>query len=294
MLVEDGWLSKISSVDGSVTDYDLIRRTLAEYEVDTVFHLAAQTLVGVAKEDPVGTLQANVEGTWNTLEASRTTRMCQVLVASSDKAYGKPKYLPYDEEHPLGGVYPYDMSKSCVDLLAGMYASTYGLPVGITRCGNLFGGGDLNFSRTIPGLILATLRGEPFVIRSDGHYVRDFLYVEDAVAAYMLLAEKIASDAALKGQAFNFSLESRYTVLELTEMVLGILNRKDLDPVILNKAHDEVREQYLTAEKARQSLGWVPKFGFEEGLIRSIEWYRGYLAKQDRAAADAREEHSRS
>jgi CDP-glucose 4,6-dehydratase len=278
-LVQEGWLNQIATVQGTLGDYGLIRRALAEYGIETIFHLAAQTLVGIAKEDPIGTLEANVQGTWNLLEAARTTRKCQVLVASSDKAYGEPKSLPYKEDHPLCGKYPYDVSKSCVDLISLMYATTYKLPVGIVRCGNLFGGGDLNFSRSIPGLILSTLRGERFEIRSDGHYVRDFLYVEDAAAAYMLLAEKMAADESLIGEAFNFSLESRLTVLQLVDLVLRMMNRTDLEPVILNRASGEVREQYLTAEKAKKVLGWSPQFSMEKGLRRSIEWYQAYLEK---------------
>jgi CDP-glucose 4,6-dehydratase len=281
VLVQEGWLGRIATVYGSLGDYGLIRRTLAEYSVETIFHLAAQTLVGIAKEDPIGTLEANVQGTWNLLEAARTTKKCQVLVASSDKAYGEPRSLPYEEDHPLCGRYPYDVSKSCVDLISAMYAATYRLPVGILRCGNLFGGGDLNFSRSIPGLIRSALRGERFEIRSDGHYVRDFLYVEDAAAAYMLFAEKMAADDSLTGEAFNFSLESRLTVLELVDLVLRIMNRTNLKPIILNRASDEVRQQYLSAAKAKRLLGWSPNFSMEEGLRRSIEWYRAYLEKVD-------------
>ncbi len=197
MLFRDGWINRINIVHGGLQDTALLRRAMSEYSVDTVFHLAAQTIVGVAKVDPVTTLKANVQGTWNVLEAARQTHVKQIVVASSDKAYGASDELPYREDHPLRGRYPYDVSKSCADLISTMYAATYGLPVVIARCANLFGGGDLNFSRTIPGVILAALQGERFLIRSDGKFVRDFLYVKDAATAYMGLAEKLADNRAL-------------------------------------------------------------------------------------------------
>jgi CDP-glucose 4,6-dehydratase len=277
LLFREGWIDRVTTVNGSLADAGLLRRTLAEYSIDTVFHLAAQTLVGVAKTDPVGTLEANVQGTWNLLEATRQCNTRQVIVASSDKAYGASNNLPYLETHPLQGTYPYDVSKSCVDLISSMYAATYGLPVGIVRCGNLFGGGDLNFSRTVPGLIQSTLRNERFQIRSDGKFVRDFLYVEDAVWAYLCLAERMASDRSLAGEALNFSLEVRYTVLELVRMVLEQMQRTDLAPVIQNIASSEIREQYMSSQKARERLGWAPRYGMQEGLSRTINWYTQYF-----------------
>jgi CDP-glucose 4,6-dehydratase len=278
ILASSGWLGKVRAVYGSLSDFGLLRRTLAEYSVQTVFHLGAQTLVGVAKADPLSTLEANIQGTWTLLEAARQCRTPQVLVASSDKAYGESPSLPYREDYPLQGRYPYEVSKSCADLIAQMYAATYRLPVGIVRCGNLFGGGDLNFSRTVPGVIQATERGEPFVIRSDGQYIRDFLYVEDAVHAYLLLAERLAAEESLIGEAFNFSLEVRYTVLHIVEMALRMMGRPELKPVVQNIARNEIREQYLASDKARQRLGWAPKYGMEEGLRRTIAWYREFFA----------------
>jgi CDP-glucose 4,6-dehydratase len=274
MAVHDGLLQRVETVHGSLTDFDLLRRTMAEYEVDTVFHLAAQALVGVAKRDPVGTLESNIRGTWLLLEATRGSSVQQVIVASSDKAYGASDHLPYRESHPLEGRYPYDVSKSCADLICRMYADTYGLPVAVTRCGNLFGGGDLNFSRTVPGVIQSTLKGERFVIRSDGRYVRDFIYVRDAVDAYLMLAEQLATRRDLAGEAFNFSLEVRLTVLDLVSRVLQLMGRSDLAPVIQNTASSEIREQYMTAEKARRELGWSPRWGLEDGLRETITWYR--------------------
>lgn len=279
-LVRDGWLGRINAVHGGLTDVGLMRRTLAEYAIDTVFHLGAQTLVGIAKVDPVGTLEANVRGTWLLLEAARQSGVKQVVIASSDKAYGDSDRLPYREDHPLQGRFPYDVSKSCADLITTMYARTYGLRAAIVRCGNLFGGGDLNFSRLIPGVIQATLRGERFLIRSDGKFVRDFLYVEDAAEAYLLLAERLAGDAALAGEAFNFGLEVRPTMLDLTRKVLQTMGRSDLEPVVQNVASAEIREQYLDAGKARARLGWAPRYGMDEGLRRTIEWYREYLAHE--------------
>ena len=276
-LIREHWLEKISVADGSFTDAALLRRVMAEYAVDTVFHLGAQTLVGVAKKDPVGTLEANVQGTWNILEAARQCQVRQVVIASSDKAYGDSTELPYVETQALRGRFPYDVSKSCVDLISQMYAATFAVPVAIARCGNLFGGGDLNFSRTVPGVIQATLLGEPFRIRSDGHYVRDFLYVEDAVEAYLLLAEKLAADPSLRGEAFNFGLEVRLTVLELVQMVLERMGRTELKPVIENTASAEIREQYMSVEKARRVLDWFPRYGMDEGLKRTISWYRSFL-----------------
>ena len=280
MFFRDGLDRRVTQVNGSLSDADLLRRTLAEYEIQDVFHLAAQAIVGVAKRDPVGTLKANVEGTWNMLEAARQTGGVQVIMASSDKAYGSSQDLPYLETHPLCGEYPYDVSKSCADLIGRMYAVTYDLPVVITRCGNLFGGGDLNFSRTIPGVIAATLRGERFRIRSDGHYVRDFLYVEDAVDGYLCLAENLAQRPGLKGEAFNLSLGLRLTVLDVVGKVLALMEEAAPEPEILNQASSEIREQYLSAEKIASELGWQPACGMEEGLRRTIAWYRQFLAAQ--------------
>lgn len=278
LLVRDGWLDRITTVRGSLTDDGLLLRAFSEYSIATVFHLGAQTLVGVAKTDPVGTLEANVRGTWILLDAARRAGVGQVLVASSDKAYGDSANLPYREDHPLQGRFPYDVSKSCTDLVTTMFARTFGLRTAIVRCGNLFGGGDLNFSRLIPGAIEATLAGEPFLIRSDGKFVRDFLYVEDAAEAYLTLAEKLAGDDSLVGEAFNFGLEMRPTMLELVEKILAMMGRPDLRPVVQNIASAEIREQYLDAGKARARLGWKPRHGMDEGLRRTIEWYRGFLA----------------
>lgn len=286
-LQRSGLTGRINTVHGAVNDMGLIRRTMAEYSVQTVFHLAAQTLVGVAKQDPIGTLEANVQGSWVILEAARQAKVAQVLIASSDKAYGDTLDLPYRETLPLAGRYPYDVSKSCVDLISTMYAVTYGLPVGIVRCANLFGGGDLNFNRVIPGAIKAAILGEPFEIRSDGKFVRDFLYAEDATDAYLTVAENLAVNPALYGEAFNFSLEVRLTVLDMVDLIKKLGGRPDLEVLVRNIATNEVREQYASSEKARRVLDWKPRCGLEEGLRRTVRWYQEYFAAQEQAAAVA-------
>ena len=278
LLVREGLIRRIAVVNGDVESLPTMRRAIAEYQPHTVFHLAAQPLVQVAKLDPVGTLRANVAGTWNVLEACRLTGKSNVVVASSDKAYGANQNLPYQESYPLQGHYPYDVSKSCADLITQMYSATYGVRTAIARCGNLFGGGDLNFSRTIPGVIHATLAGERFVIRSDGKFVRDFLYVKDAADSYLLLGERLAEDEdSISGEAFNFSLGLRFTVLDIVNMVLKLMDRTDLEPVIQNNASSEIREQYLDTAKARERLGWAPKFPMEEALRETIAWYQPEL-----------------
>lgn len=285
LFVREGLDQRVTQVRGGLDDYGLLRRALEEYEIHTVFHLAAQALVGVAKQDPVGTLEANIRGTYLLLEAARVARTPAVVVASSDKAYGTPRFLPYTEAHPLVGEYPYDVSKSCADLICTMYARTYGVPVSITRCGNLYGGGDLNFSRTIPGLVRAVLHDEPFVIRSDGRFVRDFLYVEDAVHAYLRLAEALVADPRHAGEGYNFSLELHLTVLELVERVLAIMGRPAHPVVIENRASAEIREQYMVATKAREALGWTPTFGLDAGIERTVAWYRRFFAADTPAEA---------
>jgi CDP-glucose 4,6-dehydratase len=277
MLEREGLQDRVCTVNGSIEDFSLLRRAFAEYAVDTVFHLAAQPLVGVAKRDPLSTLEINVRGTWNVLEAARLTGVRNTVVASSDKAYGDSDQLPYVETNPLQGRYPYDVSKSCTDLVSQMYAATYGLGVCIARCANLFGGGDLNFNRAIPGAIQSTLRGDNFIIRSDGTFVRDFIYVKDAAEAYLRTAECLSGNRDLAGEAFNFSLEVRLNVLEITDMVLDLMGRRDLTPVILNQASSEIREQYMLCSKAREVLGWTPQYSVREGLRETIAWYWEYF-----------------
>jgi len=278
MLLREGLINRIAVVNGDLESLPTIRRAIAEYQPHTVFHLAAQPLVQVAKLDPVGTLRANITGTWNVLEACRLTGKSNVVVASSDKAYGANPKLPYLETHPLQGRYPYDVSKSCADLITQMYAATYGLKTAIARCGNLFGGGDLNFSRTIPGVIQSTLAGERFIIRSDGKFVRDFLYVKDAAQSYLTLAQHLAENASISGEAFNFGLGLRLTVLDIVAMVLKLMGRADLEPIIQNNASAEIREQYLDASKARNLLNWAPEYQMERALEETIAWYKAEFA----------------
>ncbi|MED0588823.1 GDP-mannose 4,6-dehydratase [Bacillus subtilis] len=271
-------IKKMNIVRGSLEDLAVIERTLGEYEIDTVFHLAAQAIVGVANRNPISTFEANILGTWNILEACRKHPLIKrVIVASSDKAYGDQENLPYDENMPLQGKHPYDVSKSCADLISHTYFHTYGLPVCITRCGNLYGGGDLNFNRIIPQTIQLVLNGEAPEIRSDGTFVRDYFYIEDAVQAYLLLAEKMEENN-LAGEAFNFSNEIQLTVLELVEKILKKMN-SNLKPKVLNQGSNEIKHQYLSAEKARKLLNWTPAYTIDEGLEKTIEWYTEFFKK---------------
>jgi len=276
---QSGLMEQVRVVWGDVCDQALLERTLGEYEIPTVIHLAAQTIVGVANRNPVSTFETNVAGTWRLLEACRRSpRVGQIVVASSDKAYGESKHLPYDEQTALAGRYPYDASKSCSDLIAQCYAATYELPVAITRCGNFYGGGDLNWNRIVPGTIRSVLRNQRPVIRSDGSFVRDYFYVEDGAAAYMHLAEQLAANPDLRGEAFNFSNEIQLTVLELVERILTCMG-SSLKPKVLGQASCEIKHQYLCASKAREKLGWRPLFRLEKGLTRTIRWYRDFLKK---------------
>ena len=271
-------IERVKVVRGDLRDQALLERVLGEYEVDTVLHLAAQTIVGIANRNPVSTFETNIQGTWALLEACRRSpTVKQVVTASSDKAYGDQDILPYDEGTPLQGQHPYDVSKSCADLIAHTYAVTYGLPVVVTRCGNFYGGGDLNWNRIVPGTIRSIIRGQRPVIRSDGSFVRDYFYVEDGAAAYMLLAERLAAAPALRGEAFNFSNEIQITVLDLVRRILA-LTGSTLEPDVRNDASHEIRHQYLSASKARSQLGWSPLFNLGEGLARTIDWYQGFFA----------------
>lgn len=272
-LVRGGLSQHVKTVRGDVCDQAAMERVCGEYEIDTVIHLAAQTLVPVANRNPVGTFESNIAGTWALLEACRRSpKVKSVVFASSDKAYGDADKLPYDEDTPLKGRHPYDVSKSCADLIAQSYAHTYGLPVAITRCGNFYGPGDLNWNRIVPGTIRSVLGGERPIIRSDGQNIRDYFYVEDGAAAYLLLAERLAGNPDLRGEAFNFSNETQVTVLELVEKLLDLMGSR-LTPDVRNEASNEIRHQSLSAAKAREWLGWRPMFTLDEGLRKTIAWY---------------------
>ncbi|HNA90258.1 MAG TPA: GDP-mannose 4,6-dehydratase [Anaerolineales bacterium] len=276
-LVRSSNIDKVKVVRGDIRDRDLMERILGEFEIDTVFHLAAQTIVTIANRNPVSTFESNIAGTWNILEACRRSpKIRQIVMASSDKAYGDQDKLPYDENTPLQGQHPYDVSKSAADLIAKTYAVSYDLPVAITRCGNFYGGGDLNWNRIIPGTIRSVVRGEAPIIRSDGKYVRDYFFVEDGAAAYMLLAERLAANPKLRGEAFNFSNEIQVTVLDIVSMILKLM-KSDLEPVVLNQTTNEILHQYLSAEKARSILNWQPLFTLENGLTKTIDWYREFF-----------------
>ena len=275
------WYRQINIIRGCVEDLSTVERTINEYEVDTVFHLAAQTIVGVANREPLATFETNIKGTWNILEACRRVGgVSRIVIASSDKAYGDQLVLPYSETTPLQGEHPYDVSKSCADLISRAYYVSYGLPVCITRCGNFYGGGDLNFNRIVPGTIRSALRDKPVVIRSDGTFIRDYFYAKDGVLAYLHLAEQMDRKEIL-GEAFNFSNELQISVRGMVDKVLELMDKTHLEPVVLNRAKNEIKHQYLSADKARKMLGWESKYPLEEGLKETIEWYKNFLKEEN-------------
>ena len=281
-LLESDYLAKCNIVRGELVDYDLLLRAINEYEIDTVFHLGAQTIVGTASRSPLSTFEANIKGTWNILEACRqcSQKIERVLVASSDKAYGSHADLPYTEKTPLVGRFPYDVSKSCTDLISMSYFHTYQTPVAITRCGNLFGAGDLNFNRLIPGTIKSALNNEAPIIRSDGKFVRDYFYVKDAVDAYLCLAEKMP-DQTFTGEDFNFGTETPLSVIQLVDEILQAMGKNELVPKILNQASHEIREQFLDCTKAKTMLDWQPTRTLKDGLTETIVWYKDWLGKNN-------------
>jgi len=271
--------SRIDIVRGAVEDQALVERVLGEYEVRSVFHLAAQTIVGIANRNPLSTFETNIRGTWIVLEACRRSPLVsEIVVASSDKAYGDQPVLPYKEDARLEGRHPYDVSKSCTDLIARSYFETFKSPVCITRCGNLYGGGDLNWNRIVPGTIRSVIRGDAPVIRSDGQFVRDYFFVKDGARAMLHLVECMARDRSILGEAFNFSNEIQMNVIDLVERILRLM-KSPLRPDIRNEAAHEIRHQYLSADKARRLLGWHPAFEIEHGLAETIDWYRAYIAE---------------
>ena len=277
-LYRSGDIRRCSTVLGSLQDLWSLERAVTEHEADTVFHLGAQTIVGTANRFPLPTFETNIRGTYQLLEVCRLHRdiVHRVVVASSDKAYGDREQLPYTEDAPLTGRHPYDVSKSCADLIAQAYHRTYGLPVAIARCGNVYGGGDLNWSRIVPGTIREFLHGRPIVLRSDGTYVRDYVYVKDAVQGYLRLAQCLDS-GQVRGEGFNFSNETPLTVRQIVAALQQAMGCEHLEPVVENSARGEIRDQYLSAAKARTVLGWAPQYDLNSGLAETIAWYRDYL-----------------
>ncbi|HKY22405.1 MAG TPA: NAD-dependent epimerase/dehydratase family protein [Vicinamibacterales bacterium] len=285
-LIRSGAIAGVNVVNGAVEDFWTLERAINEYQTDTVFHLAAQPLVGAAQRLPLPTFESNIRGTYNLLEAARqhADLVRAVVVASSDKAYGTQTTLPYVETMPLVGAHPYEVSKSCADLIAQSYHHTYGLPVAIARCGNIYGPGDLNWSRIVPGTIASFIRGERPIIRSDGTNVRDYIYVKDASHAYVRLAEAL-SDGSIAGEAFNFSDESPRSVLQIVEVLQRLMSCSHLPPDIRRSASGEIHSQYLSAAKARRHLEWKPGFTLDQGLSDTIAWYRAFLTPRSKAEA---------
>jgi len=278
-LIKSSVFGKVNLVWGELEDYLNIARTLNEYKIETVFHLGAQTIVETANDSPLSTFNSNIRGTWNILEACRNSKHVKsIVIASSDKAYGSSSKLPYTEDMPLAGSHPYDVSKSCSDLIAQSFAKTYGMPVGIARCGNIFGGNDLNFNRIVPGTIKSLLNGERPIIRSDGTFKRDYIYVKDVVDSYAVIAENLQRKD-VSGQSFNFGNDRPVAVIEIVKIIQKMMGKESLKPVIRNKAKGEIKDQYLNSRKARKILRWKPKYTIEEGMKETIEWYRSFFRK---------------
>lgn len=283
-LIRSKAIEKTSVVNGCLEDITAIERAINEHEVDTVFHLGAQTIVGTALRCPIATFEANIRGTYHLLDVCRLQKnlVKRIVIASSDKAYGSSAILPYTEDMSLKGEHPYDVSKSCADLLSSCYFHTYGLPLAIARCGNIFGGGDLNWSRIIPGTIRSFLNGTSPEIRSNGLYTRDYIYVQDVVRAYLTLAEQLENNN-ITGQSFNFGPNRPYTVLEIVNTIQTLMHCQDIKPRILNQAKAEIRDQTLCSKKAENLLGWTPSYTLEKGLIESIQWYESYKGQESPA-----------
>lgn len=271
-------LAKITIVKGSVENLALLSRVIKKNKIEFIFHLAAEALVGDCFKKPLKSFSTNIKGTWNILEASRLNKSIKaIIVASSDKAYGSHSNLPYRETAALSGMHPYDTSKSCADLIAHTYYHTYRVPVVITRCGNIFGPGDFNFSRIIPDCFQSIVKNKNLAIRSDGKFIRDYVYVDDIVNGYIALAEKMKA-LKLYGEAFNFSDENPISVLNLVKKVYRISGKKP-NYRVLNKAKYEIKKQYLSSKKARKILGWKAKTSLEQGLKKTLDWYKGYLTE---------------
>lgn len=277
-LIRSGVADKVSVINGRLERYDDVERAINNHEIDTVFHLGAQPIVGAAHRSPRHTFETNIQGTWNVLDACRVLSPLveRVVVASSDKAYGTQPVLPYTESMSMNGDHPYEVSKSCTDLIAITYARTYGTPVTVARCGNIYGGGDLNWNRIIPGTIRSIIRGDQPVLRSDGTFVRDYLHVDDIVNAYLLLGER-SNESKFVGEAFNFSDENPLTVMEIYRSICESAGQPGLEPQILNSAVGEIQDQYLDSTKAHELLGWYAGVSLADGLSRTFGWYQELL-----------------
>lgn len=287
----EGLDKKTNVIIGDLLDFNLLQRVLNEFDINTVFHLGAQAIVGIANRSPISTFRSNIEGTWNLLEACRLSPWTKkIVVASSDKAYGAQEKLPYKEDAPMQGRHPYDVSKSCADLLAQSYFHTYKLPVCVTRCGNFFGGGDLHFNRIVPGTIKTVLQGMCPIIRSNGLFIRDYIYVKDVVGAYLTLAEKM-DDSSVVGQCFNFSTDQPFNVIQMVELILDVMGCSDLRPIIQNQVCNEIPEQHLCSVKAHDVLGWRAKYGVRAGLIQTVEWYKNFLSDKKIMASNEKNFH---
>jgi CDP-glucose 4,6-dehydratase len=280
-LVRSGTINKINVVNGRLENYDDIERAVNNHEVDSVFHLGAQPIVGAADRAPRHTFESNIQGTWNLLDACRalTPLVKRIVVASSDKAYGTQPVLPYTENMSMNGDHPYEVSKSCTDLISTTYARTYGLPVTIARCGNIYGGGDLNWNRIVPGTFRSLVRGEQPILRSDGTFIRDYLHVDDIVSAYLTLGEH-TDKPEFSGEAFNFSDESPLTVMQVYNAICETVGLPNTKPHVLNAANNEIKDQYLDSTKARDILGWHAQTTLQDGLAKSFEWYRLLLSEK--------------
>lgn len=281
-LVRSGCINRVSVVTGNLANPTSVKRAVFQNECSTIFHLGAQTIVGTALLDPIQTFESNIQGTWNILETARISHglVTKVLIASSDKAYGSVETLPYDESMPLNGTAPYDASKSCADLLSTTYAKTYGVPLVVARCGNIYGGGDLHWNRIIPGTIKSLLFGKRPQIRSDGLSVRDYVYVEDAVAAYLIMATGL-DGTGVACEAFNFSREEPMTVFKLYEQICEATVGQYIEPQVLDTAAHEIQSQFLSSGKARERLGWHSEYSLQDGLRRTVDWYRDFFEKAD-------------
>lgn len=278
-LIRSGTINRVTVVNGRLERYDDIERALNNHEIDTVIHLGAQPIVGAADRAPRHTFESNIQGTWNLLDACRLLQSVvkRIVVASSDKAYGTQPVLPYIEDMSLSGDHPYEVSKSCTDLITTTYARTYGLPATVARCGNIYGGGDLNWNRIVPGTFRSLIRGEQPVLRSDGTFIRDYLHVDDIVSAYLTLADR-SDDPGLAGQAFNFSDESPITVMQVYTAICEAAGKAGTEPKVLNAAQGEIKDQYLDASKARSVLGWTASLSLSEGLSKTFDWYDDFLS----------------